>query len=166
MATFCSQEGLLEEVPQNLQLKICPAHKMCKDKDGAETEGRANQWLPQLEAHSIWESQPLTLFKILCYAYRQEPNITLSGEALSRPRWRHIHRPTAKYQADLGKSCGRVGYGIKLARGSSIQQEYLESQITRDHWVSETGLDIDHLYICGKYATCYSYGSLNKWSRG
>ena len=29
--------------PQNLKLKICLVYMMCRDKDGTETEGIANQ---------------------------------------------------------------------------------------------------------------------------
>jgi hypothetical protein len=51
--------------PQNLQIKICPAYKMCGDKDGAETGGVVNQCLYQLETHPVGESPPLTLLMIL-----------------------------------------------------------------------------------------------------
>ena len=39
--------------PQNLQPKICPAYKICRDKDGAEIEGTANQCLAQLETYPM-----------------------------------------------------------------------------------------------------------------
>jgi hypothetical protein len=54
------------------------AYKMQRDKDGAESEGMANQSLDQLESHSKGESQPLTLLMIFCYACRQELSITVS----------------------------------------------------------------------------------------
>ena len=59
MTTSYSQAGFPEEglgtsIPlQNLQLKICLACKMFKDRDGAETGGTANQQLPQLETHPM-----------------------------------------------------------------------------------------------------------------
>jgi hypothetical protein len=58
--------------PIYLQLKICPAHKIYRDKVGAEIEGLASQCLAQLEIHPIGESQPLTLLMTLCYACRQD----------------------------------------------------------------------------------------------
>jgi hypothetical protein len=44
---------------------MCHAYKMCKDKDRAETEGMANQWLPQIETHPMDKNQSLTLLMIL-----------------------------------------------------------------------------------------------------
>jgi hypothetical protein len=49
-----------------------PAYKMCRDKDKAETEGLANQWLAQIETHPMGKNQFLTLLMKLCYACRQE----------------------------------------------------------------------------------------------
>ena len=49
---------------------------MYREKYGTECEGMINQWLDQLETHPMVESQPLTLFMILCYAYRQALSIT------------------------------------------------------------------------------------------
>jgi len=46
-------------------------------KDGAEFEGRANKRLVQLESHTMRGSPPLTL----CYTCRQEPSVTVTGEA-------------------------------------------------------------------------------------
>ena len=48
VATSCSQTGLPVERgtpthPQNLWSRICPAYRICRDKDGAGTEGTANQ---------------------------------------------------------------------------------------------------------------------------
>ena len=34
---------------------MCPAYKMCRDKDGADTEGMANQQLSQIEIPSHGE---------------------------------------------------------------------------------------------------------------
>jgi len=33
--------------------QMCPAYKKCRDKDRTETEGTANQWLPQIETYPI-----------------------------------------------------------------------------------------------------------------
>ena len=38
---------------ENLQPQICLAYSMSRDKDAAETEGTANQQLPQHENHAI-----------------------------------------------------------------------------------------------------------------
>jgi hypothetical protein len=51
---------------------MCPAYKMCQDKDRTETEGMANEWLAQIEAHSMGKIQSLTLWMVFCYACRQE----------------------------------------------------------------------------------------------
>jgi hypothetical protein len=56
---------------------MCPAYKMCRNKDGAETEGMANQWLPQIETHPMGKNQSLTMLMILYYAYTQELSITV-----------------------------------------------------------------------------------------
>jgi hypothetical protein len=73
VATFCSQnEFPVERVGHQ------PTHKTfdpkfvlpirCKDKDGEENEGMANQLLAQLETHPMGENQPLTLLMIFYYA--------------------------------------------------------------------------------------------------
>jgi len=43
---------------QNLQLTICHAYKMGRDKEGAEMEERANQWLDQLETNAMRDPTP------------------------------------------------------------------------------------------------------------
>jgi len=53
--------------PTNLQPQICPSYKMCRNKDRAEIEEMANQWLTQPETHPMGERQPLTWLMILCY---------------------------------------------------------------------------------------------------
>jgi hypothetical protein len=59
MATSCSQAGLPGRKREtsthspNIQPKIYPAYQMCMDKDGGETEGKANQQLAQLETHPV-----------------------------------------------------------------------------------------------------------------
>jgi hypothetical protein len=45
---------------QNLQPKICPAYEIFRDKDRTEIEGMDNQWLLQIEIHSMGENPPLT----------------------------------------------------------------------------------------------------------
>lgn len=56
---------------------MCPACKLCRGKSKAETEGTANQCLPCIENHPMGTNQSLTLLLLLCYACRQEPNITV-----------------------------------------------------------------------------------------
>jgi hypothetical protein len=51
---------------------------MYRDKDEAKIEEMVNQCLATLETHLMGESHTLTLLMTFCYAYRQEPNITLS----------------------------------------------------------------------------------------
>jgi hypothetical protein len=41
--------NIISIYPQNLQSQICPAYRMCRDKDGAEKEG-----IVQPETHP-WE---------------------------------------------------------------------------------------------------------------
>jgi hypothetical protein len=48
VATSCSQQDFQRRRgtsihPQNLRPKIYPAYKMCRDKDGVETEGSVSQ---------------------------------------------------------------------------------------------------------------------------
>ena len=43
----------------------------------AETKEMANQLMTQLETHSMHKNQSLTQLMILCYAYRQEPIVTV-----------------------------------------------------------------------------------------
>jgi hypothetical protein len=43
---------------------------MCRDIDGAEFKGMANQWLAQLETHPMGKSLATTLKLIVCYACR------------------------------------------------------------------------------------------------
>ena len=42
----------------NIFFACLPAYKMCRDKDGAEIEGMANQSLAKLETHFMGEGQP------------------------------------------------------------------------------------------------------------
>jgi hypothetical protein len=60
------------------------AYKMHRDKDRVETENMANQWLAQTETHPMGKNQSLTVLMILCYAYRQEPRLTVLWGALPR----------------------------------------------------------------------------------
>ena len=81
VVTFGSQARLLvikpPNDPENLPPKMCPAYKMFKDKDRAETDGMANQCLAQIETYAMRKSQSLTLtlLMILSYTYRQDPSI-------------------------------------------------------------------------------------------
>jgi hypothetical protein len=67
--------------PQNLQPKFFPAYKKLRDNDGAETEGKANQWPVELETHPMGTKQSLTLRMVLYYACKQEASITILWEA-------------------------------------------------------------------------------------
>jgi hypothetical protein len=54
--------------PKNLQPTIFSSRKKRKDKEGAEREERAKQWLAQLNSHDMRESPPLeTTNNILLY---------------------------------------------------------------------------------------------------
>jgi hypothetical protein len=66
-----------------------------REKDGAELERMANQWLVQLETQTMGKSQYVTLLMALCYACRQKPSITVSWEASSSIEWKQMQRPTA-----------------------------------------------------------------------
>jgi hypothetical protein len=95
-------------LPSNLQPQICPAYKKCRARDGVETEGMTNQpnsptWDPPLGRNPT----PETLVT-LCYVCRQEPSTTVSWEASSSSQWKQMQSPTAKHQAELYESCGRV----------------------------------------------------------
>jgi hypothetical protein len=79
VTTSCNQAGLPVEGrgydPTHKTFNPKFACNMWRDKDGAETEGTANQWLPQLETYPI---RPLTLLIIFCYRCRQKPSIIFS----------------------------------------------------------------------------------------
>jgi hypothetical protein len=81
-------------------------------------------------------------------------------------------RPTAKHQAELGKSCGKVVGRTEQAGGVQITTEDLRSQLTRDHEGSQRvdnqprsmqELDLDPLSICSK---CAASSSCKKWGVG
>jgi hypothetical protein len=69
---------------------MCPAYKICRDKDKAEAEGVAIQWLPQIETHNMNKNQSLTLLMIPCYACRQEPSIILIWEIPPNSQWNEM----------------------------------------------------------------------------
>lgn len=50
---------------QNFRPKMCPAYKMCRDKDRAEVQGIANQLLPQNKIQPINKKQSMTLLIML-----------------------------------------------------------------------------------------------------
>jgi hypothetical protein len=147
---------------------------MYRDKDGAETEGTTNQWLSQLETYIMWESQPLTLLMILCYACRQEPSMTVFWEASSRSWWRQMQRPTAKHQSEPGESCGRVGDRSEQVRGvKDMRRRCTESTNLVPWGLTEIlghqprnmqELDLDPLQICSKCTDWFSCGYPNRWS--
>jgi hypothetical protein len=43
------EEYIQEPICRNFDIKMHPAYKMWRDKDGAETEGKTNQWLVQIK---------------------------------------------------------------------------------------------------------------------
>jgi hypothetical protein len=83
--------------PQNLEPKICPSYKKCRDEDEAELERTANPWLAQIGTHPVGERQPLILLMIPRYAYRQEPSIIVFWGASSSSWWKQMQRPRAKH---------------------------------------------------------------------
>jgi hypothetical protein len=59
-------KGLIENEipllqPTHKTFQMCPAYKIYRDNDRAETKGMANQWLPQIEIHPMGKNQSLTL---------------------------------------------------------------------------------------------------------
>jgi hypothetical protein len=115
--------------PQNLRPKICPAYKMCRDKDEAESEGIVDQWLAPLKAHPIGERQPLTVVMILLYVCKQEPCITVSWEASSSSGWKHMQRSIAKHQMELREFCGSGGQNwASLGNQEHHKKTYRENQ--------------------------------------
>jgi hypothetical protein len=67
-----------------------------------------------------------------------------------------MQRPTTKYQAELGESCGRVEDRSDKQEGLRTPQEDLQNQLTQGHGDSQRlshqpksmqGLDLDSLYI-------------------
>lgn len=84
-------------------------------KDGAEYEGKADQWLTHLEIHAVRGSPPWTLM-ILRYIYRQESSIAVIREASLRNygNWCKDQQPKIKWNLE---SCWKGGEMIKAARG-------------------------------------------------
>ena len=113
---------------QNLQPTMCPACKMCRGKDGAESEGVAK--LVNLETHAIRGSPPLTLLMILCYICRQEPSIIVIRETSPHKGWKQMQSPTAKHWAESGESCRRGEGRIEEAGRSRTPQANLQNQLT------------------------------------
>ena len=56
---------------------MCPAYKKCRDKNGAESEGKAIQLLAQLKIHFMDGQQNLTLLLMLWCGYVQEPRLAV-----------------------------------------------------------------------------------------
>jgi hypothetical protein len=59
---------------------MCPAYKMCRDKNRTEKEGMINEWLAQIETRLMGNNLFLTLLMILYYACREELSITILWE--------------------------------------------------------------------------------------
>ena len=53
-----------------------------RNKSGVETEQMADQQPAQLGIHPMGRHQTLTVLLMLCYAFRQELSMAISGETL------------------------------------------------------------------------------------
>lgn len=74
-----------------------PAYKKERDKNLTQTKEMAKQCLVQLDMQPMGKNQSLTILMILCYAWRQKPNITVIWEP-TPSRWpQQMQRPTVKY---------------------------------------------------------------------
>jgi hypothetical protein len=160
--------------PQNLWPKMCPAYKMCRNKDGAEIEGMANQWLTQIEIHPIGKKQSLILLMILCYACRQDPRVTDLWEGPLSSQWKQTCRLTHKHYMELRESCGRVGRRIEGPEKDKDSIGRITVSTHLDSWgLPETepptkectwaGPSPPHIY--SKHAAWFSCGSPKNWSR-
>jgi hypothetical protein len=121
-------------------------------------------------SYPMGEKQPLTLLMILCYACRQESNVTVSWEASSSIRWKQVQRPTAKHQAEFRESCGKVGDRTNWARGprrptesTNLSPERFTEAETPTKSMQELGLDSIHIW--NRCAAWFSCGSPNNWNR-
>jgi hypothetical protein len=47
--------------------KYVLAYKLWRDKEGAESEAKANQWLALIETYPMWKNEPLALLRAVCY---------------------------------------------------------------------------------------------------
>jgi hypothetical protein len=85
---------------------------------------------------SAHEKEPiLTVLMILCYACRQESNITVLWEAPLSRWYQQMWRPTAKHETELGEFCGkswRTIEGLKEVRDSTGRP--------REKWSGPSGL--------------------------
>ena len=158
--------------PKHLWLTICPACKMCRDKNKTEIEGLVNQWLPQLQNHSMKGSPPLTLTVLFSYTYRQEHNIIALWYASVSSWWKH----TETLSQILG---GALGIFLRGKRNIEGPREINDT--TRKHtestnpWGSQRlnhqpnsmhGTDLALLYICNRCAARFSCETPSNWSRG
>ena len=89
---FTDQMKLMKKEEQSMDTlvllrrgKTMPMGGDTETKCGAETEGKAIQRLPHLGIHSINNYQMQTLIWMPTSACRQEPDITVSWEALPEP---------------------------------------------------------------------------------
>lgn len=89
---------------------MCPTCKKWRDKDGAEAEGMANQWLPQnWDPSNGQELIPDTINDTMLYWQTiAEHNCPLRGSI-----WNRCRDPQLNAGQDTGESCGRVGEMIK-----------------------------------------------------
>lgn len=130
---------------------------------------------------TIWEpfhererKKSLTLLTLLCYAFIEEPIITVSWASSSSFGWKLIQRPIAKHQVKLGESCGWVGDRIEwdweitdttrrptlctLVNGGSQRLTYQPHSMLR--------MILDPLHICSRSAAWSSCGYPHNRSRG
>jgi hypothetical protein len=144
---------------------------MCDDKDEAGTEETANQWLPQVETHPMWQSQLL----ILWYACRQEPSIIASLGASAAADGCICRDP----QPTSGRAWVVLwqSEGIKVSKWEGVKDSTRRPTVSNNlgPWGltepqpppgSMEEIDLDLLHICNKCAAWSSCGCPNKWSRG
>jgi hypothetical protein len=58
---------------------MCSDYKMCMDKDRAETEGMANQWLAQIETYPMGKNPNIIDDTLLCSQSGTQHNCPLRG---------------------------------------------------------------------------------------
>jgi hypothetical protein len=125
--------------PQNLQPPNCPAYNMHRNKDGAETEGTANQWLPQLKTHPMWKSQPDTINDTLLFLQTRTQHNCLLRDSIKH-QMETDAETTAKHQTELRMSCGIVGDRSKQAGGvKDTPRRPIKSTVLGPWGISEPG---------------------------
>ena len=143
---------------------------MYRGKDGVHTEGIANQWLPQLKTHPMWESQQYWW----CSAM-------LAGRNLAPLFPERLHPPgngdkCRDQQPNIRSIFGSLDEesGIEVSNSEESNQGHnktTQSQLTLDHGGSKSlglqlgriqKLDLDTLHICTKTAVLFLCSSPNR----